>query len=586
MTLLSFHGVGLLLGRKLSQTHVVATTLIGGLVYSLLISVVGHFVSIFWATLMFMVCGLCSAFLSAYRREFSALEMKLPWVLSVYLSFCLFLTFYPSSYFDPLNYHLYGIVEWSKLDRLVHVPQAIQLMHVSYADYLYFPLAQWFDLTSQEGLLATQLAAQLLTLVLGICCFSFMTTALLGPRVPAGWIGVIALLALARASLQHKGLMAKNDWIAISWFVLGLKIFLEARPVNRIALAVAGLALGLSVGSKLTYAIPLVAVFGCVQLSSRKLNARQAIFTSAVMLTVLVPYLLRNYSWTGNPVFPIATTVFPSVFIGPSWVEGFKFFDAQLLALSWAVVFQKLVRFFTYEPAAYFFVLMPLIWRTTPSFVKHSWLASSIFFVGFVCMFGVNTEMRHFGPMAIVINMLGGLVLACLVEKRRFANTVKALAVSLVFFNILRLENQLHPIPSALRAGTFFPIEQTLLDEKRGLRLAATLSAHPLDARIGIIDDTPPYYLSAFDVIRIWDDPFLDRQLKGCGHLACVLDVLWEHHIEYLVSTDFQFDPYYQPGIYDLLTRGIAHFPKASVQNAGGEKLVSVQVLRQQLDQK
>lgn len=570
---LAFSGLGDVF--KLGLRSVWEKALVGAATFALFVSVTGFFLPVSVSSWALACLGLANAVRAFIQdRNFFSTEVP-PWPVALYLVFGFVVSCYPSSYFDPLNYHLYGIVEWAKLGRLAHLPSATQLMHASFADYLYFPLAQFFDLSTTEGLLHLQVSAQLLTFALGVCAFSVFFCRLIGDSLPRRLLGLALLAMLARASLQHKGFIAKNDWIALSWFLLALK------ERDRTLLSAA--LMGVAVGTKITYAAPLL--MALVYYRPRPMDLLRG---GAVTLAVLTPYLLRNYFWTGNPVFPILAKVFPSEYLGPSWLDGFHFFDAGMGELSLEFIGEKLRRIFSYEPLAYGLLLAPFLWKILGREVKFLIALVTGFLVLFIAGLGPNTELRHFGPVALAVNGLGTYVLYKALQ--RYTTGDKALislslfGTILVFINFLRLGNELNPLPLALRQGQLLPRELSLEIDRRGLLLAASIRERGLqNASFALIDDTPPYYLSPFKLLRLWDDPFLDRAVKKCEQLKCVLTILREHKIDYLIESGSLFDPYYQPGIHEALLRGAMLFPKSVVIDVNQERLISVPKLLEAL---
>jgi hypothetical protein len=147
--------------------------------------------------------------------------------------------------------------------------------------------------------------------------------------------------------------------------------------------------------------------------------------------------------------------------------------------------------------------------------------------------------------------------------------------------NFLRLDNQLNPVPSALRRGDIIPREQSLIDEKRGISLSRKLgNILNKGEKVALIDDTPPYYFSMYNILRLWDDPDLDSSLDKCKEMLCILDILERWNISYLIESGTQFDPYYRAGVLDAFLKLKKNYPEIIEISDNGENLISVAKLR------
>ena len=585
VVLSSFQGLGKSLSKilKLQESTIPLDGLLGAGVYAFSISFLGHFFSLFEVTTVLIISGLVFFIFCLHKRWFN-FQLSLPWVVVLYLIFAFVIAFYPSTYFDPLNYHLYGIVEWSKLDRLSHIKSAIQIMHNSYADYLYFPFSFWWGQTKIDDLISVQVSSQVFTVMFGITSFSFLFYELLKDKVEKIWIPLFIMAALTRASLQHKGFIAKNDWIALSWFLGSAYIILKCQGNRLIIIILSSFLMGLSIGTKLTYLVPASVFYGWqILIKKIKIDVKTIILIILIFLT-LVPYLLRNYFWTGNPVFPLAYKIFPTNFLGPSWLEGFKYFDMNINQVGLELLKNKATRIFTYEPIAYFSLLIPFFYRKLSFSIRVLSILVSSFLLVFIFLFGPGSELRHFGPLAISINLFGVLGVILILDKFNFSKNHQRIFSSLFFLiiclNFLKLENQLNPIPSTLRKGVFYPRVRPLMDENKGFKASAYLALNSKEnVNIGLIDDTPPFYLSIHKVIRLWDDPDLDRSLKSCSEIRCVVNVLKKENINYLLESGFIFDPYYNLLVVSLIDKIVLTYPEVVVWKDKDEKLISVKIL-------
>ena len=588
IVLASYFGIGeaFLKVLKIEDLDFKFKVLIGSAVYSICISLISPFLGIRHVTLTILLIGFifCVRYIrnaglkASYDRQYSL------WVV-FYMGASFLICFYPSSYLDPLNYHLYGVVEWAKLDKLVHIKSAIQLMHDSYGDYLYFPFTVFFEVTKIDDLVSLQVCSQLLTFILGIFTFSLILFDFFKSKMAKVWLPLLILSAITRASLQHKGLIAKNDWIALSWFFAGIALTFSDRKLNLKLILLASFLIGISVGAKFSYIFSAILAFVILAINTRPEERRYLVFSIITLTLTLTPYFMRNYTWTGNPIFPLGTKIFQTNHLGPSWIEGINFFDVNINSLSWEILKNKAIRIFTYEPVVYFIFFLIFFLKKLSSQLKIILFGLICFIVFFIFMLGPNSEMRHFGPFAIVLNLFGVYGLILLSEKLKLKETPKKMLVSffvlIIFYNFLTLGDQLNPVPSAIRHGIFSPRVQTLINEKRGYVLSGKL-LHVLKNgdRVALIDDTPPYYFSMHGIVRLWDDPDLDTDLNTCREMICILNILKKWNINYLIESGTKFDPYYRPGVLDAILRFKNAYPEIIELSADGENLISVEKLR------
>lgn len=590
LTLISFWGLGdLVLGSGFKHERpVYASLLVGSGIFAWSIGTLGTLISLTFLSAPLLIAGLVRSFLSLPKSYLEKSKINLPLIVVVYLGVSFFISLYPSSYFDPLNYHLFGIVEWAKLDRLIHIESAIQLMHVSFADYLFFPFALILNPLDLDHLVSIQVSSQLLTVFMGITLTSLLLADFFKNKMNHFWVGLIILAALFRASLQHKGLIAKNDWIAISWFLGGMIFLFNSKVGGKYSVWWGGFLMGISIGSKLTYGIPFLLVLVIFRFSPLVYSRRfLMVFVSMITISAL-PYFIKNYLWTGNPVFPVGARWFPQEFMGPSWVEGLRFFDIGLDHFKMSDLSGKLHRIFTYEEVSYFSLLLPWFFRQIDKRVVILWSGLFIFFMTYVLFTGPASETRHFAPLAISLNMLGVYTLMLICQRYLASLKLQILVVSffvfLMSFHALRLEDQLNAVPKAVREGILLPRTATLIQDKRGLLLAQHLP-HILKEgdRPALLDDTPPYYLSPYGISRLWDDPVLDRALDKCRDINCVVTLLESHGITHLIETNFLFDGYYRPGVINVMKRAMKLFPDIIVFQDNGENLISVALLKKHL---
>jgi hypothetical protein len=67
--------------------------------------------------------------------------------------------------------------------------------------------------------------------------------------------------------------------------------------------------------------------------------------------------------------------------------------------------------------------------------------------------------------------------------------------------------------------------------------------------------------------------------------MDCVIEVLQNHNIAYLVESNTSFDPYYRPGIKDGLLNLMKMVPESLIISNNEGNLVSVAILARKLKQ-
>ncbi|MFA5864704.1 MAG: hypothetical protein WC975_08445 [Phycisphaerae bacterium] len=215
--------------------------------------------------------------------------------------------------YDILEYHLQAPKEWFQAGAISFLPhnvyanfpfnaemlyllamvlkgnpyQAVylaQLIHVGFA--ILFIAAIWF-FTRPAGLKSTCFA----TVAAGTCA----------------WVPYLAPLAYVEMGMLFTGAVAMG-------LIFRMKDEQVQSPVRYGVLI--GLVLGLCAGFKYTalamIAAPLILV-GFI-FFARQVKIRRAIFATVVMSVIcfvgISPYLIRNFIWTGNPVFPLGYKYF------------------------------------------------------------------------------------------------------------------------------------------------------------------------------------------------------------------------------------------------------------------------------------
>lgn len=254
--------------------------------------------------------------LAAVYHQFLMIQMPKPqsrfeWWLAVYaivqLAFAFVLALAPETAWDALVYHLTGpelFVAAGRIEHLVDIP------------YLGFP--QLAEMLFTLGLLLVgDGAASLLHFgygLLGIVIAAVLAKELFGRE--AGWLTAVLLLTVPRML----GLMS-NAYVDLTLLFYATAAFylfyrwqtclclgFPAGKANMISLVLVGVFCGFALGVKYTaVAVPVGIAFNVAWTLRREPLAqqvRQLGLLTAVTTFVALPWLLENWSTTGNPVYP------------------------------------------------------------------------------------------------------------------------------------------------------------------------------------------------------------------------------------------------------------------------------------------
>ena len=237
------------------------------------------------------------------------------WCLLLYIAAICALTFVvtlappTSNDYDSLVYHLAAPAQWLRAGRAIELP---------YDHHSYFP----FGL---ESLYAAGLAwrgavfAKLFHwLMLPLCCAAIWALGRRDGSSRAGLLG--AALWASLPVVQNEAASAYIDLGMVAFALVAVLCFLNWRRGGSARwLLACGLFCGLCLGTKYLGAL----VFGwlgiwIIAISVReKRPARVVVFSAALGLFIGGGWYLRNWLWTGSPVFPFAYEVFG----GRGWTQ-------------------------------------------------------------------------------------------------------------------------------------------------------------------------------------------------------------------------------------------------------------------------
>jgi len=205
--------------------------------------------------------------------------------------------------YDALSYHLQLPKEWLALDRITPLDHNVYSYLPGYVEAAYYHLA-----VLHGDAVASVYACQLLH-----AGFTLLTAAVVGRiarRLGGRMVGAAAaVIVLGTPWTVVAGSLGYNDMAVVFLLATGLLVIQIAPPDSLRRGAALGMLAAAACGAKLT-AIGFVAVpLGLLMLAAVPPKRWLAPVGGAVAVAVicLLPYLVRNWVYSGNPVFPFAT---------------------------------------------------------------------------------------------------------------------------------------------------------------------------------------------------------------------------------------------------------------------------------------
>jgi hypothetical protein len=265
--------------------------------------------------------------LKIWKRKHPWLDVLVLSLLVVLALGSFFWALAPAVRYDSLSYHLAVPDRYLRAGRMIELPESIQTYYAHYGEMLY-TIALLLGDQPLPGLINLS-AGMLLTL----------QVYLLGRRIRSHQTGLLA--ALLFASIPLVGIEAGTTYIDI--FVA---VFLTAAVHAALCwrdsrenrwLILVGVFSGLAVGTKITafwLLLPLIAILlvKAYRDYGWKLQFLRAVATLTFPALILAaPWLIRDWLWTGNPIFPNYNNLFKS----PDWfIQPFFFIKADSQTLT------------------------------------------------------------------------------------------------------------------------------------------------------------------------------------------------------------------------------------------------------------
>jgi hypothetical protein len=237
----------------------------------------------------------------------------IPFVVLAILAACL-----PTTDFDALAYHLLGPKEYWLAGRITFLPHNV---------YTTMPfLTEMFHLLGMAivddwffGVLVGQVVLAGFGLMTGLAAGA-LAGRLFGAR--AGWLA--ALVFLTTPWIYRLSIIPYVEGALLFFAAAGLLAALRSRE-QRLWSMVTGILAGSAIACKYTGLVMVAVPLGMVVAIRRPLTAagrEGACFVLGCVLAV-GPWLVRNIVWTGNPVYPLAYSIFGGTDWSPKQAEQF-----------------------------------------------------------------------------------------------------------------------------------------------------------------------------------------------------------------------------------------------------------------------
>ena len=401
----------------------------------------------------------------------------------------------PPIAYDAIVYHLAGPREFLRLGRLAPVPD-IQQANMPFTVEMLYLLGLAFGSDELSGLLHLSLA-----FLSGLAAFS-LARRFFGARVGR----LTILIFLSAPALAIYGPVANIDYGWAYFDFLAVYAFAAwAHDGRRRWLVVAGLAVGLALGSKYLGALTCAAIALAIVLQAARLGRAEWARIPYSMATFLVPaglvaapWYIKNWLWFGSPVWPFLTTdgmLDGGLYFARHMNRGHELLDILLLPL----------RLYGRDFVDHSWAMPPLLFLLAPGYLavrKHPLVSgllafSALHFV--VWSQGIQT-LRYLSPIFPAMSVVAAYVVTGMMGSTRFHSLGRMAGSSLTVLSLL--------IASALGMDMAFrqrPLAQLVGLESREAYLSRNLpdygavqyiNEHRTDvSRLLVIGEARVFYL-------------------------------------------------------------------------------------------
>ena len=291
-------------------------------------------------------------------------------------------------FYDVLEYHLQVPREWYQAGRIIPLHHNV---------FSYFPFNVEVHYLLAMHLRGGPWAGMYLAQLMHVAMIALSVAAVAEFVGRKGFVGVLMaastpwLTMLAPVAYNEGGLLLFGT-LAIGWTARAIA---TSETRSRL-MALAGVMAGFACGVKLTAvpmllaAIPVGFVIASLVRGQRQFLRPVALFVLCG-LVVFSPWLIRNFVWTHNPVFPEAMSILGRAHFTPEQVDRWRMayvppatersFEARIRA-SWIQIFADWRYGFVLIPAGLFVIVRGGKWRDTAfaASLLLMWLVFWLFF--------------------------------------------------------------------------------------------------------------------------------------------------------------------------------------------------------------
>jgi hypothetical protein len=415
-------GLGLL-------TYVVFALALLGVLYAWLVWLILVMLAIalsedIWCSIINLRKRLSGFFTAGFSMKDRAIDTLLISLISIYLLVNLIGALAPEIEVDALVYHLYIPKVYIQNHRLVYIPYEFRAA---------FPLGMEM-LFTLGMLLSNSVLAKLIHFALGV--LSLLTTYCFGRKYMGSRVGLLAATVFYTVSVVA--------WESTTAYIdLGTTFFSTLEILALVNwwhsqrdrwLAVAAIMCGLAMGTKYLGVFSLVILITGILLK-RSFAGKQDILVvlrtilvySFVSVLIVSPWLIRNYVFTGNPVYPLLNYVFKSPLMPPSnptfdrasFGMGDNVFTEYLL-YPWNVTIHGERYQGTIGPI--FLIFLPLLIAVrVDRIIRYLLLFCGVFFILWELSFPV---IRYLIPMMPFLGLIVSYVISSSVRWDNWGNVV------------------------------------------------------------------------------------------------------------------------------------------------------------------
>lgn len=583
--LFSLIGYGQFILNRFRFETVDATTsmLVGTALYAILMAILGGIgglnsgILIWIVVLIGIPLGVPFIFLSIRKSwgylvtERSAMPVYL--ITSIYILVRFIQSLTPDMHPDALWYHLAAPLYWFEHSGFYFNTDAIQLVQASFWDLLNLWPMVLLGTKETGSLIQNHLFSQWITLFIGfagtISILIKVFKIALPFKLENSWGGLIVLALATTSELSLSLPTPKNDWGVAFWFSGGLFFILNH------SIKTGALFLGFATASKFSYAVPTL-VF--TLLFSRSLGSPSSIIAYIICLSFPIAIVfIRNFIWTGNPIFPLLNSIFSSSYLPLIWVEALSSFTKVGSSFTFQYLLNGFLSLFPLSQLSTYLLLVPSIWRKIA--VNRIGLRLLLFIVVTYLMFmlvsGPRTELRLIGIIPLLVSGLSVYAL-WMVKPWYIIRAIPERFILIIFAIYLisfsetpwrhvynqTMKNDLQQIITESSAGFIFEN----IELKDGEKLLLSY-------------ETSLYYFPTNKTVRIWDSINLSNDFINITNPKKLLEKLRERGFRYLLMTSKVIDNFYDQHALNGIILLAKEHPESIVARRGSDTIIDLNIL-------